>query len=83
LCRRPGFQFYSGGVLSGSCGNKLDHGVLAVGYGTDAASELEYYKIKNSWGPSWGEKGFIRIQKGKKQSGGQCGILLAASYPSL
>jgi C1A family cysteine protease len=75
------FQFYSSGIMSGSCGTQLDHGVLAVGYGTDGGSD--YWKIKNSWGAGWGDDGYIRIAKGLKQRGGQCGILLSASYPSV
>lgn len=82
-----GFQFYSGGVFSGNCGTNLDHGVLAVGFGVQPAgffkSAMPFWKVKNSWGASWGEKGYLRIQKGKKQEGGQCGILLSASYPEL
>jgi C1A family cysteine protease len=76
-----GFQMYSSGVYTGRCGTRLDHGVLAVGYGTDSGTD--YWKVKNSWGDSWGEGGYIRMEKGKDQYGGQCGILLAASYPSL
>jgi len=72
------FQFYSGGVLSdASCGTNLDHGVLAVGYGTD---KLKYFKVKNSWGASWGEKGYIRMAR--KTGAGECGINMAASYPT-
>jgi len=74
------FQFYSSGVLTGDCGTQLDHGVLAVGYGTYTDGN-KYWKVKNSWGATWGMSGFILIQKGKAQDGGQCGILLAASYP--
>jgi C1A family cysteine protease len=75
------FQLYKSGVFTGTCGTNLDHGVLAVGYGTDGA--YDYYKVKNSWGTSWGEKGYIRIQKGKAQTGGQCGILMGPpSYPT-
>jgi len=73
------FQFYSSGVLTGACGTNLDHGVLAVGYGT--LSGTDYWKVKNSWGGSWGMSGYVLIQRGKAQSGGQCGILLASSYP--
>lgn len=76
------FQFYSGGVMDSACGTQLDHGVLAVGYGVDSTSGKEYYKVKNSWGADWGEKGFIRLGRGAKfNPSGQCGIQMIASYP--
>jgi len=75
------FQFYSTGVMTGACGVSLDHGVLVVGYGTDSGSD--YWKIKNSWGETWGDAGYIKIARGVSQKGGQCGVLLAASYPNL
>ncbi len=76
------FQFYSGGVLTAACGTNLDHGVLAVGYGTDSSGG-DYYKVKNSWGPDWGEAGYVRLARGSQYNvgAGQCGILSAASYP--
>jgi len=78
---QPAFQFYSSGVFSGECGTQLDHGVLAVGYGNmDGAA---YWKVKNSWGPSWGLDGYILLERGKAQDGGQCGILKSASFPEL
>jgi C1A family cysteine protease len=69
------FQFYSGGVMDGRCGKKLDHGVLLVGYGTDSGKD--YWIVKNSWGASWGEQGYIRLIQGQDQ----CGLSDAASYP--
>jgi len=45
------FQQYTGGVLTASCGSSLDHGVLAVGFGTDGSND--YWKVKNSWGSDW------------------------------
>jgi cathepsin L len=72
------FQFYSGGVLSDtSCGMQLDHGVLAVGYGTDATTNQPYWIVKNSWGTSWGESGYVRLIRGQNE----CGIAQEASYP--
>merc|ERR1712146_632434 len=72
------FQAYGGGVLSKSCGSKVDHGVLLVGYGTE--NGVDYWKIKNSWGGSWGEKGFVRIERGLSGAG-ECGIKTMSSYP--
>jgi hypothetical protein len=77
----PLVQSYTGGVISGSCGGRTDHAVLAVGYGNDG---LDYWKIKNSWGASWGESGYFRIEKGKwNAAAGECGVLLTPAYPKV
>ena len=75
------FQFYSGGILnSASCGTDLDHAVIAIGYGVDA-TKGEYYIVRNSWGPTWGLKGYVNIAGGK-DGAGICGIQSDASYPN-
>jgi C1A family cysteine protease len=75
---QPCFQFYSGGILSDpSCGTQLDHGVLLVGYGTDSSTNTPYWIVKNSWGASWGESGYIRLIRNQNE----CGVAAEASYP--
>jgi C1A family cysteine protease len=69
------FQFYQSGVLTAACGQQLDHGVLAVGYGT--LNGVDYWKVKNSWGSSWGLNGYILLERG----GDECGVHNAASFP--
>ena len=73
---KTAFQQYTSGVITGSaCGTQLDHGVLAVGYGTE--NGVEYFLVKNSWGPSWGDNGFVKIG-----TDNVCGILQQPSYPA-
>lgn len=77
------FQTYSSGIYQGSCGSQVDHGVLLVGYGTDTITQLNFYKLKNSWGSSWGDSGYIRIVRDPSANGGDgnCGILTYPAYP--
>ena len=77
------FQFYKSGIFTGNCGNpssyELDHGVLAVGYGTEDGQD--YWIVKNSWGAEWGDNGYIRLARNVEEEQGKCGIAMQPSFP--
>lgn len=74
------FQHYSSGVLTDSrCGTSLNHGVLAVGYGTENGQK--YWLVKNSWGTGWGDNGYIKIARTESTNdAGICGIAMQPSF---
>lgn len=76
------FQLYKAGILSSStCGTTLNHAVLLVGYGSNSNGK-PYWIVKNSWGTSWGESGYIRILRDTTTGGaGICGINQYVVYP--
>ena len=84
------WQLYGGGVFTGPCTADLNHGVTVVGYGetqgdTDGDGTgvpgQKYWIVKNSWGPEWGDAGYILMQREASVASGLCGIALLPSYP--
>jgi len=74
---KSAFQHYTGGVFDDlMCGTNLDHGVLAVGYNSQA------WIVKNSWGATWGDAGYIQMSTDVASSKGLCGILMQPSFPN-
>ena len=75
------FLFHS--INDESCGKKgdVDHGVLAVGYGTDLETQTPYWLVKNSWGESWGDAGYVKLARNSTNEWGMCAILKMSSFP--
>lgn len=73
------FRFYKSGVMD-SCGIQLNHAVLLVGYGEEDGQE--YFKIKNSWGETYGDNGYIKISRNKHYMG-TCGVASIPVYPNI
>lgn len=81
LAANQEFQLYGGGIYDGSCNSKLNHAVTLIGYGTSEEDGTKYWIVKNSWGSSWGEQGYMRIARDVGVDGGHCGIAKMASFP--
>jgi cathepsin L len=72
------FQTYASGVyFEEDCNFRINHGVLVVGYGTEDGKD--YWLVKNSWGTSWGEKGYIKMARNRNN---MCKIATDASVPT-
>ena len=74
------FQLYTSGVItSDACGTNLDHGVLIAGYGEESGTP--FWLVKNSWGASWGEEGYVKIERSQSENDpGVCGIAMQPSF---
>ena len=77
---RTVFQSYRSGILnSTACGTQLDHAITAIGYGTSSTGQ-DYYIVRNSWGASWGDQGYINIAA--VDGVGMCGIQQVSVWPT-
>ena len=74
------FQNYKSGIFNSTlCGTSLDHAVIVVGWGTSGTTE--YWTVRNSWGTSWGERGYIRMAI--TSGAGICGVQSQPLYPTV
>jgi len=74
------FQSYKSGIFnSTACGTSLDHATNVVGWGTSGTTE--YWIMRNSWGTSWGEQGYMRVAI--TTGAGICGIQSSPLYPTV
>lgn len=77
-----GWESYKSGVYSSPvCGTVLNHCVAIVGYGHDEELNKDYYIVRNSWGDTWGEEGYIRLDRNVQTSTGICGVCSRALIP--
>jgi len=80
VCVNAAWQDYKSGVFTKNCphaAGNINHAVQLVGFNSDAPTP--YWIVRNSWGPSWGEKGYIFL----KQGGNQCGVANLVIYPTI
>jgi len=71
------FQLYTSGIITTGCGTALDHAITAIGY------TPTYFIVKNSWGTTWGQQGYVWISSSTSYNGGlgACGIFSQPQYP--
>eukprot|EP00826_Nyctotherus_ovalis_P010082 TRINITY_DN1267_c0_g2_i2.p1 TRINITY_DN1267_c0_g2~~TRINITY_DN1267_c0_g2_i2.p1 ORF type:complete len:183 (-),score=11.32 TRINITY_DN1267_c0_g2_i2:143-691(-) len=77
-----GFRFYKSGIITKGCDGHLGHYATLVGTDKDSEGRM-YWKVQNTWGPSWGDKGYVKILREDKgnSSSAMCNITLNPSYP--
>ncbi|KAL9234005.1 hypothetical protein vseg_008929 [Gypsophila vaccaria] len=73
-----GLRHYKSGVYKGGCISTINHAVTVIGYGTTQDGD-QYWLVKNSWGESWGEEGYMKLFKDENL----CPITLNSQIPIL
>jgi len=61
------WQYYTGGIITANCGTALDHCVQLIGWNT--ANNINYWTVRNSWGVTWGNAGYIYVERNKDLCG--------------
>ena len=79
----PFFSYTSGIFNYAQCGTGLNHGVTAIGYHLGDTTGNNYYIVRNSWGSTWGQGGYIWMSSDVQTGSGICGICMVSSTPNL
>jgi hypothetical protein len=77
------FMYYGGGIFNpATCCGAQNHAMLVVGYGVEPNGGTPYWLVQNSWGPAWGEEGYMRIKRSTVRGvgAGVCGL---ATFPTM
>lgn len=78
------WSFYKSGIFNNQfcTTTQLNHGVTAIGYGVEGSTP--FWIIRNSWGTTWGEQGYMRLNRNTYSgSGGLCGVCQVTAYPEV
>jgi len=76
------FRSFGDGIYTAACSDKLNHAVVLVGCGKDNDSNKEYWLVRNSWGTDWGDRGYIKIARDKKNNN-SCFVTKMAYLPKI
>jgi hypothetical protein len=76
-------MYYESGIINDeSCGERTNHAIVAVGWGTEDGED--YFIVRNSWGASWGDDGYGKIAANSKKSTGICALFFRKpTYPKI